>query len=135
VFRWEFVARERVRPLFQRAGRRAIARHVMQYWRLLVLAALAGTPVLILVGFGMYHLWAAGLNIWIWWLLAGCLALASLLGWHWQRRQHLLHVDFTPPLHWTDRDREAWRLVEARAKQLAQFPADKLTALAFFQET
>src|SRR5436853_137086 len=107
----------------------------MHYWRLLVLAALAGAPLLILVGFGMYHLWSTGWSVWIWWLLAGCLALASLLGWHWQRQQHLLRVDFTPPLHWTDRDREAWRLVESRAKQLAQLKADKLTSLAFFQET
>lgn len=107
----------------------------MRNWRLLVLAALVAIPVLVLIGFGVYHLWITGLAIWLWWPLMGLIALAYVLGWQWQKKQQLLRVDFTPPLHWTERDREAWKLVAARAQAAPQNLADSLTSIPFYLET
>src|SRR5439155_14792401 len=107
----------------------------MRRWRWFVLAALVAAPVLVLVGFGIYHLWWTGLGFWLWWPLTACLALAYFLGWRWQKQRSLLRVDFTVPLHWTDRDREAWHLVEARAKHVPDLQADQLTSLTFYLDT
>jgi predicted GTPase len=108
---------------------------LMEKWRLLVLAVLAGAPMLVLAALGVYFLWLSALSVWIWWSLVGCLALASLLGWHWRRQRRLLHVDFTPPLHWTERDRQAWRLVEERARQAERLTPAQLTNIKTFQDT
>jgi predicted GTPase len=107
----------------------------MQRWRLITLAALVATPVLVLVGFGVYFLWISDLSFWVWWPLAGCIVLAYILAWRWQKGQRLLSVDFTVPLYWTERDQQAWKLVEARAKQAVQHPSEQLTSLPFYVET
>lgn len=108
----------------------------MSRWRLLVLVGLAATPVLILVGFGIYFLWISGLWFWAWWPLTGSIALAYFLGWRWQAKQKLLKVDFDDaPLHLTERDRKAWNLVEARAKRAAAQPPNQLVSFPFYVET
>jgi predicted GTPase len=107
----------------------------MRSWRLVVLAALVAAPILVLIGFGVYHLWLTGLAFWLWWPLMGLVALAYFLGWRWQKAQKLLRVDFSAPLHWTERDRQAWRLVEARAQQVPQGLGDRLTSVLFYLET
>src|SRR5262245_52310968 len=107
----------------------------MQKWRLLVLAALAGGPILALAGTGAYFLWQTPWGFWVGWLLAASFAVASLVGWHWQRQRRLLRLDFTPELHWTERDRQAWRLVEERARKAAELTPEQLTSLNYFQET
>jgi predicted GTPase len=105
-------------------------------WRLIILAILIAAPTVFLLGYGAYSLWLSGWGFWLWWPMAGCLALAYFLAWHWQRRNRLLRVSFEDtPLHWNDRDQEAWKLVEARAKAGAQLPADKLSAVPFYLET
>jgi predicted GTPase len=107
-----------------------------QRWRLILLASLAGAPILFLIGYASYELWWTGWGFWVWWPMAGCWALAYYLAWHWQRRRRLLHVDFSETqLHWTDRDLAAWKLVEARAKAGVQIPPDKLSTVAFYVET
>jgi predicted GTPase len=106
-----------------------------RHWRLIVLAALVATPVLVLSGLGAYYLWWSGWAFWVWWPLTGCLALAYILGLVWQRRKRLLRVDDEIPLHWTDRDRQAWHLVEARAKAATELPADQFTSLPFYMES
>lgn len=106
----------------------------MDRLRLGILAALVATPVLILAGLGAYYLWWTGWAFWAWWPLTGCLALAYVLGWFWQSRQKLLRADFPLPLHWTDRDRQAWQVVEAHAKQAAQSSSEKLTSPAYYLE-
>jgi uncharacterized protein len=106
-----------------------------QRWRLILLASLVAAPVLFLVGYGAYQLWWSGWSSWAWWPMSACLALAYLLGWHWQRRNRLLQVDFTPSLHWTDRDREAWRLIEARAKAGSKLAPERLGAVPLYVET
>jgi small GTP-binding protein len=65
-----------------------------------------------------------------------CWAAAYLLGWYWARRQSLLRPpDFNPPSASTDRDRQAWILVEQRAKKAAQLPPDKLLEFQFYVST
>ena len=82
-------------------------------WRLVLLATLIAAPALFLMGYGGYQLWLSGLSFWVWWPMMASLALAYLLGWHWQRQQKLLRIDFSPQLHWTERDKQAWQLVDA----------------------
>ncbi len=104
-------------------------------WRILVLAALVAAPFLFLIGYGSYELWLSGWGFYAWWPMAACFALAYFLGWRWQQKYRLLSVDFTAPLHWTDRDRQAWQLVEARAKAGAQLDGDKLSSVQFYVDT
>lgn len=106
-----------------------------QHWRLIILAALIAIPVLVLSGLGAVYLWWSGWAFWVWWPLTGCFALAYILGWLWQRQNRLLRADADIPMHWTDRDRQAWRLVEARAKAAVEHPSDQLTSLPFYVET
>jgi predicted GTPase len=107
----------------------------MSRWRLVVLAALAAAPIVFLIGAGSYLLWERGWWFWLWWPMSACLALAYVLGWRWQKKFRLLRLDFDIPLHWTDRDRQAWHLVEARAKAGAHLDADKLSSAPFYLQT
>jgi len=116
-------------------ARLSLLQRALKNWRVLVLVSLVAAPVVFLVGYGSYQLWWSGWSFWAWWPMTGCLMLAYVLGLYWQRRKRLLTVDFTPPLHWTDRDRQAWLLVEARAKAAAKLGADKLSAVPFYVET
>src|SRR5439155_9298194 len=85
-------------------------------WRIILLVGLIAVPVVFLMGMGLYFLWQNGWAFYAWWPMAACLGAAYLLGWYWQRQQRLLGPPVvTPPLHWTERDQQAWNLVEARA--------------------
>jgi predicted GTPase len=108
----------------------------MSRWRIVVVAVLLLVPVAALAGIGSYYLWLHNLWFWIWWPLAGCMILGYLLAWYWQRRQQLLRpVDSNPPVHWTDRDRQAWHLVEARAKAAPKLQAEQLSDVNFYIAT
>ena len=107
----------------------------MSRWRLAILTALFAAPVIALMALGMYHLWSTGWSFWAWWFLAGCLALAYVLGWKWQKQQRLLTVDFEPSPHWTEQDRQAWHLVEAQAKEVAGMKPDQLLSFPTYIET
>jgi predicted GTPase len=106
-----------------------------QQWRLILLAFLAGVPVLFLIGCGFYQLWVSGVGFWVWWPMTACLTLAYLLAWRWLRARQILYVEPEIPLHWTDRDKEAWHLVEARAKAAAKIPPDKLSEIGYYVST
>jgi predicted GTPase len=108
---------------------------VRQRWRLIILGALIVAPSLFLMGYGAYQMWLQGWSGWAWWPMAGSLALAYILAWRWQRKQRLLRAELDTPLHWTDRDLEAWKLVEARAKAATKIPSDKLGDVPFYLET
>lgn len=107
----------------------------MNRWRFLILGLLVAAPFVFLLGYGSYHLWLSGWSAWVWWPMAACVSLAYLLGWYWQRQNRLLRLDQSPPLFWTDRDRQAWQLVEARARAGAQLDGDKLSSLDFYVAT
>jgi predicted GTPase len=109
---------------------------IMSRWRIIVVAVLLVAPLAALAGLGSYYLWREHLWIYVWWPMAACMALGYVLAWHWQRRRKLLAaLDFTPPLHWTDRDRAAWKLVEARAEAAAKVNPDDLTDFNFYTKT
>src|ERR1700730_11843338 len=99
----------------------------MRRWRIVILAFFVAAPLLFLAACGIYFLWSSGNLQWAWWPLTACLAIAYILGWRWQKQQHLLRVDFTAPMHWTDRDKEAWKLVQARAKGAEKLDSKKLS--------
>jgi predicted GTPase len=108
----------------------------MSRWRIIVVTFLLAVPLLVLAGLGSYFLWQGGWSLYLWWPLTACMILGYFLAWYWLRKKMLLRpVDFTPPLHWTDRDREAWKLVEARAKDAEKLDLDKLGQIRFYVDT
>jgi uncharacterized protein len=113
----------------------------MNKWRLTILAVLLLVPALFLMAMGSWHLWTTeiwGHQAWLilWWPSAACLALAFFLAWWWQRRNRLVpHPDWTPDLHWTARDKEAWQLVETRAKNVQALDPNDLLEVEFYFNT
>jgi predicted GTPase len=104
----------------------------MTKWRIAILAFLIAAPFLFLIGYGSYTLWLAGWSFWLWWPMTASMALAYILAWQWQRKQKLLKVEFNPELHWTERDKQAWQLVEARARDASKIDSEKFTDLNFY---
>jgi predicted GTPase len=110
--------------------------NAMSRWRLLVIGALLAVPVVVLAVLGSYFLWHEHLWFYVWWPLAACMAAGYILAWHWQRRRKLLaSPEITPSLIWTERDRAAWKLVEARAAAAAQVDPDSLMKFDFYTMT
>jgi GTP-binding protein EngB required for normal cell division len=107
----------------------------MSRWRLAVVGVLVGGPFLVLAGLGWYYLWLRwGFYAWV--PVTACMALGYGLAVHWQRGRRLLPpVEFPPPNYWTDRDREAWRRVEAKAEAASGLDPAKLGDLALYQST
>jgi predicted GTPase len=103
--------------------------------RILVLAILLAAPFGFLLAYGGYQAWVAGWWSWLWWPMAGCTAMAMILGWYWQKQQKLLHVEFKAELHWNERDQEAMHLVEVRAKTAGQIDPDKMLQMDFYLKT
>jgi predicted GTPase len=105
----------------------------MSRWRIIVVALLTLGPFVVLAGYGSYKMWTSGLGVIFWWEMAACLSIGYLLGWYWQRKQRLLKpVNFEPPLFWTERDKQAWVLVKARAEAAVHLDPEKLTDLDFY---
>ncbi|HWG42779.1 MAG TPA: GTPase [Gemmataceae bacterium] len=108
----------------------------MSRWRILVVIGLTGVPFLSLAGLGSYYLWTLHWGFFAWWPMALCMALGYTLGWYWQRKRLLLHPpDFSAPRHWTERDKQAWRLIEARAQAAGSLAADKLSDIGYYLST
>jgi predicted GTPase len=108
----------------------------MSRWRIILVVGLYIVPVLALAGMGVYWLIEKHLGFWVWWPLTACFGLALILGWYWQRKLRLLgRPDIEVPLHWTDRDRDAWKLVEAQAKRAETVDSKKLTDFDFYVST
>jgi uncharacterized protein len=108
----------------------------MSHWRIILVVSLLAAPILVLAGLGTYWLIETHLGFWVWWPLTACFALAYFLGWYWQRKLRLLgRPDIEIPLHWTDRDHRAWKLVEARAKQAETLDPKRFTDFNFYVST
>ena len=61
------------------------------------------------------------------------MALGWVLAYYWQRNKTLLRpVNFEPNVRWTERDQQAWKLVEARATTAKDIDADKLVDPKFY---
>ena len=105
----------------------------MSRWRVIVMLVLIAAPMLILAGLGSYFVWTRGWGLYFWWPMALLMASGYLLGWYWQRHRRLLRpADFEPPKHYSERDREAMKLVEARAQNITTLSADKLGDWRFY---
>src|SRR5262249_17802011 len=105
----------------------------MSRWRIAVVAVLIAVPLLALLGLGSYFLWRTGFGFWIWWPLFGCASLGYFLAWYWLRQRTLVPpVEFTPAMHWTERDKEAWKLVEARARKLAEVETAQFNEIQYY---
>ena len=89
----------------------------MSRWRIYTVLALMVVPVLILTAYGGYALWKEfWWGAWIWVPMTVSMAVGWFLAWFWQRNKTLLRpVNFEPNVHWTERDQQAWKLVQARA--------------------
>ena len=61
--------------------------------------------------------------------------LAYFLAWYWQRDRKLLAHETAPPMHWTQRDLEAWKLVEEFASKADKMPAEQMLSLTSYAET
>jgi predicted GTPase len=100
--------------------------------RILSLIVLVVLPVAFLIGVGAYHLWDTGWAFYAWWPMGLCLALAYFLAWRWQRQIRARQAEAPPPMHWTDRDRLAWKSVEARVKAADSIADDKFGEPQFY---
>jgi predicted GTPase len=108
----------------------------MSRWRILVVVVLVGVPFLTLAGIGSYYLMITGYGFIAWWPMMLCVAAGYALGWYWQyKRQLLKPPDFELPVHWTDRDEQAWKLVEARAAAAAKLGQEQLSEIPFYLQT
>jgi predicted GTPase len=108
----------------------------MSRWRVAVVLLLLLTPVVILAALGSWFLFERGLSVLVWWPLTACMIAGYLLALYWQRRRLLVPpIEHAPPMHWTDRDRQAWRLVEARVRAAENADPDQLLDSAYYLDT
>jgi predicted GTPase len=108
----------------------------MSRWRIAVVLFLIAVPFTGLSLVGTYYLWRDRLGFYAWWPMAALMAIGYLLGWYWQRQQKLLKpVDFSAPVYWTQRDAEAKKLVEARARAATQLQPGQLSDLNLYTKT
>jgi predicted GTPase len=105
----------------------------MSRWRIVLVITLLVLPFALLAGVGSYYLWTLRWGFYFWCLMAACMSLGYVLAWYWQHKRRLLYPpDFAPPPHWTQRDAQAWKLVEARANAAAQLPAEKFSDVTHY---
>jgi predicted GTPase len=103
----------------------------MSRWRIAVVVSLMAVPLAVLAGFGSVVLWREGLAFWVWWPMMSCFSLGWFLAWYAMRRQREQPAE-PVPLHWTDRDRDAWKIVEARAQAVGQLQLVELNEFQFY---
>lgn len=90
-------------------------------------------PFLTLLAAGGWALWHEGLIFWLWWIIPVCWGLVFALQKWWKLfiiPMPAMTID--PPLHWTPQDKAALALVEARQKQVAEVPPERLAEPRFY---
>ena len=93
----------------------------MSRWRILVVVGLLALPVLAYVGFGSYYLWTTRNGLLFWWAMTACFGTGYILAAYWQWKKQLLRpMAFDAPHQWTERDKAAWKIVEAKAQNGAK---------------
>jgi hypothetical protein len=108
----------------------------MSRWRIVVVLLLLLLPTAALAALGSVWLWERNWGFIAWWPMAASMMLSYLLGWYWQRKRRLLHpVDFTPSMHWTDRDKKAWEMVENRAKAAEETDPARFIDINYYRQT
>lgn len=105
----------------------------MNRWRTIVILFLLLAPVMVFVGFGGYQLWETGQLVWMWITLPASWAIVWLLMKLWGNSLSLMKPPVhQEPGHWTPRDRDAWKIVEARMQQAEQYDPTEFTKLQFY---
>jgi predicted GTPase len=102
----------------------------MSRWRIVVVGLLIVLPFAFLALAGTWYLWwELRWGFFVWCGMTAMMATGYVLALYWQRRLRLLGpVDLDPPpIHWTQRDKEAWLRVEARGKAAAKTDPAKFT--------
>jgi uncharacterized protein len=108
----------------------------MSRWRVATVLILWLTPFALLIGVGGSYLWQTGWTLYTSLFTVLCFGLAFGLAWHWQRKRRLMPAWNLEPLpHGSQRDQEAWKLVERRAKEAESIPAAQFTDPAFYTRT
>lgn len=93
----------------------------MSRWRVVLIGLLISIPVIVWAAYGSYALWQNGYGMIFWWPLFACASVGYFLAWYWHRKKQLLPAGETvPSMEWADRDKSAWKIVEARAAQLGE---------------
>jgi uncharacterized protein len=108
----------------------------MSRWRLGVLLVLFGAPFMFMIGAGGYYLWERGWAFYTWWPMALCFLMCFALAHYWHRRKALLpklNLEALP--HGSERDREAWKLVEARVGNSGSVSSANLTDPDYYMKT
>lgn len=107
-------------------------------WRLIVLGILGAVPLVILVVLGVVWLWqlpwesrlAVYLGLLAFW------SATAILSWHWQIGGNLLPRPKPPDqFAYSDRDKEAWKLVLSRIEKAAQEDPQKFVAIQTYLDT
>jgi len=93
-------------------------------------------PLAVFVGVAAWSMWETGRLFWVWWLLPVGWGLAYALVRRSKTKPAIEPEEPGPsPKHWTDRDRSAFELVEARQKAVAQIEPRQLTDARFYLDT
>jgi predicted GTPase len=100
--------------------------------RIIVLLLMATLPIVFLSGVGAYYLWETGWAFYAWWPMALCLGGSYFLAWRWQKQHRKEQHEAPPPMHWTERDKEAWKLVEGRVAVADKVPEDQFALARFY---
>jgi len=87
------------------------------------------------MGLGFYFLWQIGWGLFLGWGLLGCMGLAYFLALRWQKKQKLLQPPMEMPMAWTERDHQAWKIVEEQTRRIKDLNADQLISVKAYQET
>ncbi|MGL6074777.1 MAG: GTPase family protein [Fimbriiglobus sp.] len=99
-------------------------------WQAALVATLAILPIGFLIAVGFYHLWATGWSFITYWPMGLCWLLAYFLAWYFTRqREKPPETPVEVPLYWTERDREAWAIVETHIAAMPPMPKDALADL------
>lgn len=102
--------------------------------RLTTLGLLVLLPVAFLIGVGFFHLWTTGWIFWAWWPMAGCLAAAYILAWRWQKQAVNAVADEPPPMHYSDRDKQAWKRIEQEIRDSATVDVDEMSGMDLYSK-
>ena len=89
-------------------------------------------PFAFLISVGFYHLWLTNWMFWAWWPMGAYSAAAYLLDWRWQKQMKRQVAEEPPPLHSTDRDRQAWKRIEDHIKDTDKVKVDDIASLQLY---
>ncbi len=100
----------------------------MSLWRLYLISLLVAAPIVTLVVAGGILLWQTGHYFVLWWLFPVCWLPAWLLARRWRKQFVAPEVTGEPGSgYWTERDKQAWQLVQATQENAAGIAPERFT--------